>query len=382
MYLPRTTTYLPRLQPYYAWRHGGRRYRLQNHLMKLFNRFAFATTLILALAASGCKKNPTPGAGSNRVVLYCSVDDVYARPIIRELEKQTGLKIQAKFDTEATKTLGLASSIRSEKDRPVADVFWSSALLQTLLLDKEGLLQRYKSPAAKDIPTAFKEISGAWTGLGVRSRDIIYHKSLKSSPPRTLLDLLQPRFKGKVGISNPQFGTGSDWAAALAVRWGVPKTLDFFRALKENGVKVLPGNSVVADRVARGELLAGVTDTDDFLAKTTDIKGAQPMYRNIAGRATAAIDGVLVPGTVAMIAGAPNPENARKLIDALVSAQTEKLFAQEMPGVLPLRGKLPPGQNEVAATEDTRFSAPDDTASWAKTWKEIREPLAKLLLSD
>ena len=94
------------------------------------------------------------------------MDDVYAKPIIKDLEKQTGLQIDVLYDTEAAKTAGLANKIRAEKLRPQGDVFWSSALLQTLLLNREGLLQPYVSPSAKEIPQAFKAKDGSWTGLG------------------------------------------------------------------------------------------------------------------------------------------------------------------------------------------------------------------------
>jgi iron(III) transport system substrate-binding protein len=186
-------------------------------------------------------------------VLYCSVDEVYAKPIIRDLEKRTGLRIDALYDTEATKTAGLATRIRAERRRPQGDVFWSSALLQTLLLKREGLLQAYQSPSAKDIPAAFKDKDGMWTGLGVRARVIVFHETTWGRPPNTLSYLLWHGFQNKVGISNPQFGTASDWVAALATRQGVAKTLNYFRALKKNGVRVLPGNSIVAEKVARGE---------------------------------------------------------------------------------------------------------------------------------
>src|SRR5689334_11540155 len=112
-------------------------------------------SLCFALVISGCNTASSPDGKtaiapktpiSNRVVLYCSVDDVYAKPIVAALEKKTGLDIEPLYDVEAAKTAGLANRIRAEKKRPRADVFWSSALLQTLLLQREGLLEKYVSP--------------------------------------------------------------------------------------------------------------------------------------------------------------------------------------------------------------------------------------------
>ena len=99
----------------------------------------------------------------------------------------------------------------------------------------------------------------------MRARVMVASEFLITAEPN-LRTLIGSSLQNQIGISNPQFGTGSDWVAALATRWGQEKTLDYFRALKKNQVRVLPGNSVVAEKVARGELRAGVTDTDDYFA--------------------------------------------------------------------------------------------------------------------
>jgi len=338
---------------------------------------------------SGCERTGSTSSPT-QVTLYCSVDEVYAKPIIHDLEKKTGLKINVLYDTEAAKTAGLANRIRAERNRPQGDVFWSSALLQTLLLKREGLLQPYKSPAAKDIPAAFKDPTGAWTGMGVRARVLVRYGDI-GLPPRSLEDLAKPEWKLS-GISNPQFGTASDWVAALATRWGVPKTLSYFRALKKNGVQILPGNSVVADRVGAGTLDAGVTDSDDYLAQKH--KGGEIICIDDSEllwgqklREPKATNAVLVPGSVALLKGAPHPAAAQRLLDALVAVETERRLTRQMPGVLSLR-QLEKGtvwhfgNDPLSGVELKRHHIPNDTARWPAAWDKIREPLAEILLSD
>jgi iron(III) transport system substrate-binding protein len=310
---------------------------------------------------SGCAKEP-----QNRVVLYCSVDDVYAKPIVADLEKRTGLQIDALYDVESAKTAGLANRIRAEKARPRADVFWSSALLQTLLLQREGLLQEYSSPNAKDIPAAYKDPHGAWTGMGTRARVIMFRDATKRTQ-LTADDLLNPQWKNRIGISSPQFGTASDSAAVLAIRWGKARTLEYFRALKKNGVHVWPGNGMVADNVVHGDLWAGVVDSDDFYAAIRDLEPSQTKFR-LSPFVTSPDRAVLIPGSVAMLKGAPHDANARKLVDAILDPQTELQLAKTMRGVLPLH--------------KTKLKMPADAAQWARAWDEIREPLAQILLTD
>ncbi len=343
----------------------------------------------------GCHPQSTPTV-SKRVVLYCSVDDVYAKPIIKDLEMQTGLKIDVLYDTEAAKTAGLANKIRAEKNRPQGDVFWSSALLQTLLLNREGLLQPYVSASAKDIPAAFKAKDGSWTGLGVRARVMVWLGDVPPYP-RTLTDLSNPEWKNRVGISNPQFGTASDWAAALSTRWGKQKTLSYFRALKKNGVRVLPGNSVVAQKVANDELDAGITDSDDYIAQYNQGGGIEVIddylfegrLKQPRLREPKTINAVLVPGSVSLLKGAPHPEAARKLIDSLISARTEQHLAQEMSGMLPLRAMSKSSawhfrnkKRDHSGVILNRHFIPNDTEKWPAAWDEIREPLAEILSNN
>lgn len=328
---------------------------------------------LLLLFLAGCAPSTAPSsppktaATQERVVLYCSVDDVYAKPVIAAVEKRTGLRIDVLYDTEAAKTAGLANRIRAEAARPQGDVFWSSALLQTLLLEREGLLEEYASPSARDIPAAFKGRS--WAAPGVRSRVIVWHRSVKN-PPRSMGDLLQPRFRNAVGISNPQFGTASDEAAALGVRWGQAKALAWYRGLKANGALVLPGNSVVAQRVARGELLAGITDTDDYLAEKKKGGGI------VAGQ----MQLLAIPNSVAVLKNSRRPAAAWRLTDALLNIETEALLCAAMPGVFPIRVAARAKDPRIPPVFDSRHS-PADTARWPASWQSVRDPLANILLA-
>lgn len=298
------------------------------------------------------------------MILYCSVDDVYARPIVSEISERTGISIDAIYDVEAAKTAGLANRIRAEAARPRGDIFWSSALLQTLLLGRENLLQPYQSPSAQSIARAFKDERGLWHAVGIRTRVLVYHQSV-SKPPDSLEDLLAPRFRNKVGISNPQFGTASDWASALGVRWGIAKTRRYFEALKKNGAQVLAGNSIVAERVASGDLLAGVTDTDDFAERHK----SSPALRLSIARSPLEINAVQVPECAALLRGAPHLEDAKKVLDALLAERTERALAAVMPGVASSRGSA------------SQSVVPDDTSRWAASWDALRDPLNEILNS-
>src|SRR6476660_8785582 len=118
------------------------------------NLRVLATIFLLAIVTVMVGK--TQGAEPNgRVVLYTSVDEPYARPIVREFEKRTGIEVVLKTDTEASKSVGLAERVRAEKDNPQADVWWSNEPFHTVALGREGLLVPYKSPSAGDVDAMY-----------------------------------------------------------------------------------------------------------------------------------------------------------------------------------------------------------------------------------
>src|SRR6266542_1522285 len=120
---------------------------------------------LLLVALAGCGKS-----GAREVVVYTSVDQVVSEPVLRDFEKQSGIKVRAVFDTEETKSTGVLNRLIAEADHPQADVFWSGDPVRPFLLVKRGLVEPYVSPNAAGIPSTFKAADGTWTGFAARAR--------------------------------------------------------------------------------------------------------------------------------------------------------------------------------------------------------------------
>lgn len=179
-----------------------------------------------------------------------------------------------------------------------------------------------------------------------RARVLVVNTHLVSddSFPGGIEDLSHPQWKGKTAIADPHFGTTGTHFAALASQWGRLPFQHWLERLKANDVQVLPGNAQVRDKVASGELAFGLTDTDDANAAILDEK---PVRMVIPDQQTGW--GVFViPNTAALIEGAPNPENGRRLIDFLLSPEVEEMLARGRGAQIPLLagvegpGNLPP----------------------------------------
>ena len=296
-----------------------------------------ACLALVSIAACGgpaAENTPAP----QTVSVYVSTDRVFSEPILKTFEQRTGVRVNAVYDTEETKSTGLANRLLAEKENPQADVFWSNEPVRTLVLEERGVLAPYQSASAADIPPIFKDPSGMWTGFSARVRVIAYNtKSVpEADAPKSVLDLADPAWKGQVAIADPRFGSTSFHAAALYVTLGDEKADDFFRRLKANGVKIVAGNSVVRDMVVKGEVKVGLTDTDDV---NVAVQQGAPIAMVMPDK-----DGMgvpMMPNLVSMIAGAPHPAQARQMIDYLLSPDVEAMLAKSEAVQIPLRASVP-----------------------------------------
>lgn len=262
---------------------------------------------------------------SSEVIIYTSVDQVFAEPILKGFEQQSGIKVKAAYDVEASKTVGLEKRLLAEKSHPQADVFWNSENLRTLRLQAAGVLAPYQSPAATALPAEFRDPAGYWTGFGARMRVLIVNKAkvLPEAQPTSLRALTDPRWKGQIAMAKPFFGTTSTHVAALYARWGEAQYRQFLQALHTNRIALLAGNSTVRDAVERGDYAFGLTDTDDVEVALQRGAGVAMVFPDQDGEGAFAI-----PHTVALIAGAPHPEAAKRLIDYLLSPEVAQQLVQ------------------------------------------------------
>jgi iron(III) transport system substrate-binding protein len=287
------------------------------------------------LCGLSCKQQNTPDELT--VVVYCSVDDVLARQILGEFTVSTGIRVQAKYDTEAGKTTGLLSLLLAERDRPRADVFWSSELFGTIRLAEEGLLATYDPPPAADIPQRFRDAAQRWTAFGARGRVLAFNpvKVAKEQAPQGWAELTDPRWKGQVALANPLFGTTRGHVAAMFALWGDEQATAFLQALADNDVRIADGNAAAVRMLARGEVLLAATDTDDVWAARGRGESIDLVYPDMGDGGT-----LWIPNSVAIIADGPNPESARRLVDFLCSRRIERMLAESLSGNLPVRPAL------------------------------------------
>lgn len=278
------------------------------------------------------------------VVVYTSVDQVYARQVFHRFTRETGVRVRPVFDTEAGKTTGLFRRLLAEKRRPRADVFWNGELTRTIQLAQAGLAGDLSPLVPPEIPRRWVDEGGRWVAFSLRARVIVYNTELLSpaETPRTLRELTQERWRGKVAIANPLFGTTATHVAALYELWGEQAAEEFLRALKANEVRIVEGNSVVRDVVARGEVPVGLTDTDDVFAGMAEGMPIDFVLPDQCDEPDGPAPGtLLIPNSLMILAGGPHPEAAREFVRFCLRPEVEELLAFSRARQLPVRPDVP-----------------------------------------
>ena len=260
------------------------------------------------------------------VVVYTAQDEEYARPIFADFEKTSGIAVLPQWDSESTKTVGLAKRIEAEAARPRCDVFWNNEILLTIRLARRNLLDAYRPKAAESYPAMYRSKDGLWCGFAARARILLVNT--KRLPPerrpRSIMDLTDARFKGRIGMAKPLFGSTATHAVCLFAFWGDEKARDFYDRLKANEVKILSGNKQVAEAVSSGEIDFAVTDTDDA---HEEIEAGRPVEIVYPDQGQGEIGTLYIPNTLAIVKGCPHPTEARKLVDYLLSPEVEGRLA-------------------------------------------------------
>lgn len=274
-------------------------------------------------------------AGDDReVVIYVALDQPFSEPILRDFEKQSGIKVRAVYDTEATKTIGLVNRIRAERARPRCDVFWNNEIVNTLRLKREGLLQPCKPTEAEHYPPQFRDVEGYWYGFAARARVLIVNTELvpKDQRPTSIADLASERYE--TGVAKPLFGTAASHIACLFEKLGPEDAKRLLLDMKASGVTVAAGNKPIAEMVGAGKLAFGLTDTDDAIIES---EAGKPVEIIFPDQGDDQMGVLLLPNTLCVINGAPHPKEAEELISYLLAEQVEARLAQGPSAQIPIR---------------------------------------------
>ena len=308
---------------------------------------AFLGILFISLSF-GCTRSEV----QQEVVVYVSADETIARPILDAFEASTGIRVRVVFDTEATKTTGLVSRLLSERDRPRADLFWSSECFRMIELDQASMLAPLVGAPFDDWMSGrqgqWRGDGGRWFGFAPRARVLVYvpERIAEDALPRTWEELASEVWRDRVAMADPRFGTTSGHMGVLRAIWGERRFGEWVDGLARNRTALLTtGNAGVVRSVVSGEHLLGMTDTDDVWAA---LRQGDPVAQSQLRHLSEGREGggtLLIPNTLGLVRGGPNPEGGRLLAEWLLSEEVENRLASSDSRNIPLRSE--PGELAV-----------------------------------
>ena len=321
-------------------------------------------------------------ARADALVVYCAHDAVFAEKILRDFERATGVPVAVRFDTEATKSLGLVELLLRETATPRCDVFWNNEWLGTRRLADANLLLPYRGPGHARIPAEWKDAAARWTGFAARLRVwIVNTRALPAFNDAALERALAAPNLTRVALAKPLFGTTFTHYTALWDRWGPERTRAWHRDWRARGVtEAAGGNAAVKTLVASGVCDLGLTDTDDFFEAKDDGAPVAMLPVRLADGAT-----IVIPNTVAILRSTRRLAAAQRLVDFLLSAETELALAKSGSRQIPLgpvadANALPP-EVQTLRGELTRAyplaQQPDAVAEACLTWLKAESGLAQ-----
>ena len=289
--------------------------------------------LLASIFFIGCQETTK----SKSVTVYVSEDQIFSEPLLKDFEKETGIRVNAIYDTEESKSTGVMNRLIAEKNNPQADVYWANEPIRAEVLRQKGILTPYQSPNAKGIPKQFIQKEFYWTGFSARVRLIVAQDRLNSKPS-SILDYANSKFKAKGVIANPLFGTTTAHISALFTIWGDKKTKEFLTKLKENKTAISTSNGESADFVASKRYAFSLVDSDDAVSRKKDGKKITFIYPD---QKDGEVGAFVVPNAVMLLKNAPHAKEGKELIDYLLSKESEAKLAKADCAQIPLHEGVP-----------------------------------------
>lgn len=305
-----------------------------------FLRIIFAG--ITSISIMSCDQASKQGADEQKTIrLYTSVPIKIVHKIKREYEKQYG---NIQLDVRREGTAAIMKRIREEaaSGEVNADVIWLADFSNAEDLKQSELLQKYQSPENKYIFSLFKDPQGYYAGSRLLNMVLAYNTNYVKKVPTSYNDLLEPKWRGRVGIVNPET-SGSSFYTISSLMLEQQHGQQFFIQLSKNDVQIIDNNSTLTEKIAAGELYMGITI--DFAIRNLKSKHPDlPVSYVYPKKGT-----VVIASPIALAKQSKEPEKSKQFIDWVLSSKGQTLMSEKF-GIVPVREDVasPPGMIPLA----------------------------------
>lgn len=213
--------------------------------------------LSLALAGIftlGACASPAPNDSTQSITIYSGRSEELIADLLTTFTAETGIEVEVRYGDSAE----LAAQILEEGQNIRADVYFGQDAGALGALAKEDVTKTLPADITDLVATEYKSVTGQWVGVSGRGRVFVYDPDKVSEVPTTYKDLMDPSWKGRIGIA-PTNASFQAFITAIRILEGEQAAIDFLNAMKENGV-LFEKNSIIMQAVQDGVVDAGLVN--------------------------------------------------------------------------------------------------------------------------
>jgi len=205
--------------------------------------------LVLARCGGG-------GGSPDGIVLYSGQHPQLTSALIRAFTRQSHVSVSVR----TADGIVLADQILEEGSSSPADVYLTENSPELMNLEAHGLLAKLPVSLLNQIPPHERSPAGEWVGVALRISSLAYDPAFLSPSqlPRSVLQLAQPEWKGRIAVAP----TDSDFppvVGAIVATYGKRAAANWLAGIKRNAQIYQDEEGVVA-AVNRGEVAAGIVN--------------------------------------------------------------------------------------------------------------------------
>jgi iron(III) transport system substrate-binding protein len=276
-----------------------------------------AGAAMIVLALGGCS------SGEDRLTIYSGRGESLVGPALERFSDETGIGIDVRYGDSAE----LALLIDEEGDSTPADVFYSQSPGASGFLAERGRLGRLPEEVLQQVDEPFRGADGRWVGVTGRQRVLVYNSDTVSEDelPASVLDVNDEPYAGRVAVA-PGNGSFQDFVTALRLTEGEDVARQWLNGLVAAGAPTYANNNAIVEAVGRGEVDMGLVNhyyNYRFLEEDPDL----PSRNHVFGGND--IGALLIDSTAAVTVSAEDDPDALRLIEYLLSEETQRFFADE-----------------------------------------------------
>ena len=299
---------------------------------------------------AGAKKEGT-------LTLYTSIAASDVTPMTAEFEKKYGVKVNV-WRAANDKVLQRVMVEQTARRNDVDTVQIASLELEALA--RENALQEVRSTSFANLIAGAVPKHHKWAAhyLNVWVQAYNTQKVHKDELPKTYADLLNPRWKGRLGIE----ANNEEWFYTVVEGMGESAGLKFFHDLvATNGISVRSGHSLLNNLVSSGEVPLALT-VYNYMPEQAKAKGA-PIDWFVIEPAIARANGIAIAKT------APHPYAATLFYEFILSEDMQRTMSKS--GYVPTNRNVDSPMKNVPLKLIDTVKALDSREKWSSTFDKI-----------